>query len=329
LGGELGKGKFSVVYECTHKFTKRTYAVKVIDKSQMNSGDSEALRNEIAILQLINHPNVIHLKNVFESRREIFIVMQLVKGGDLYGRVSKKKRFNEYTSRNIVKTLLKTTKYLHEMGIVHRDLKPENIMVVSEDQDDDIQIADFGLSKFTKPDELMELPCGTLAYVAPEVLRRDGYGKEVDTWSIGVIMYVLLRGRLPFDGVKKSDIIERTLRGDPSMHDKVWDGISFEAKNLLSALLQVDVSERIAIDDALNHPWFEMYLEEPQDHKSRPRPGPASRTKSLPAVKLDDEKARKDLQRFVLEPEAPEEDEKTMDVHRLRLTKWNDEWNNV
>eukprot|EP00475_Leptophrys_vorax_P033277 TRINITY_DN5207_c0_g1_i1.p1 TRINITY_DN5207_c0_g1~~TRINITY_DN5207_c0_g1_i1.p1 ORF type:complete len:470 (+),score=133.24 TRINITY_DN5207_c0_g1_i1:1404-2813(+) len=273
MGPEVGTGKFSSVHECTHRATQKKYAVKVIDKSQLSDKDKESLRTEIAIMQLVDHPNVIHLKNVFENRHHIYIVMGLVKGGDLFDRLTQRKRFDEHTARSIVEKLLKTVQYLHDYGIVHRDLKPENIMVVSPDKDDDVQIADFGLSKFAAPEEVMKLPCGTLAYVAPEVLQMQGYGKEVDLWSIGVILYVLLRGKLPFDGKKKSQIIAKTVSGKiPFEGDAVWDKVSPEAKDLIKHLLQVDPNRRYTVDNALSHPWFTMNIVRPEPRRSKAKP---------------------------------------------------------
>jgi serine/threonine protein kinase len=153
-------------------------------------------------------------------------------------------------------------------------------MVKSLDRDDDIQIADFGLSKFATPTEVMNLPCGTLAYVAPEVLKMEGYGREVDIWSIGVIMYVLLRGRLPFEGKKKSQIVSKTLSGKLFFDgDPVWEKISSEAKELIRALLQVDPERRISIDEALKHSWLYMEPNSSRDSSERRSSSP------IPTVK--------------------------------------------
>lgn len=273
MGCELGTGKFSSVRECTNRASGGKYAVKIIEKSQMNDKDKESLRTEIAILQLVNHPNVISLKNVFESRNRIYIVMGLVRGGDLFDRLASKRRFDEFTTRSIILKLLSTVQYLHDYGIVHRDLKPENIMVVNTERDDNIKIADFGLSKFAAPEEVMKLPCGTLAYVAPEVLQMTGYGKEVDVWSIGVIMFVLLRGKLPFDGKKRSHIIQKTIAGKINLEDDiVWDKVTPEGKDLISKLLITDPRKRITISEAINHKWFQISLSEPAMRKSKAKP---------------------------------------------------------
>lgn len=259
IGNEIGNGMFSRVYECQHKATLRKYAVKVIKKHKLTTKDRESLRSEIAIMQLVNHPHVIHLKNVFEHREEIFIVMGLVMGGDLFQRISVYKRFDEDTTRTIVYRLLETVQHLHSYGIVHRDIKPENIMMTYEDRNDHIQVADFGLSKFTTPTEIMDMACGTLAYVAPEVLQLKGYSKKVDVWSIGVVMYILLRGRLPFDGFKKKDVIEKAKRGDLKFEkDKIWAKCSLESKDLIRNCLEINPDNRLSVQQALDHVWFKM-----------------------------------------------------------------------
>lgn len=144
-------------------------------------------------------------------------------------------------------------------------------MMTSQESDTDIQVADFGLSKFAAPEEIMNLPCGTLAYVAPEVLQMTGYGREVDLWSIGVIMYVLLRGRLPFDAKHKDDIIEKTIKGAlPMEGDPVWDQVSPEAKALIRRLLCPDPKKRITVSEALNDPW--ILSQDNKDNKETPAP---------------------------------------------------------
>ena len=247
------------MYEGMRLSTGEKYAVKVIDKEKVAASDreKEALRTEMAILKLVDHPNIISMEEIFESKTHIKIVMRLVNSGDLFDRILKRKRFSEATARLVVWRLLSAVKYLHARSIVHRDIKPENILCGDPDDDADVLIADFGLSKFSNPREVMEMPCGTLAYVAPEVLLLEGYSKEVDLWSVGVILYLLLRGVLPFDGRSKQDIIERTLKGKLSFRHKCWGEISSNAINLIRLLLQKDPKRRIGIHEAIAHPWFD------------------------------------------------------------------------
>ena len=188
----------------------------------------------------------------------MYIVMSFVRGGDLFDRIVKKKRFNEPIAQKIMYDLLSVVHYLHLRGIVHNDLKPENIMMASADTDDEIIIADFGLSKFAMEEERFTMAQGILAYVSPEVLRGTGYGKEVDLWSCGVILYLLVSGSLPFDSTDREDIIEKTMVGRVPFERKVFSSVSEECKSLIKGLLTVDVEKRMTCQQALAHSWFRL-----------------------------------------------------------------------
>ncbi|CAI5725761.1 unnamed protein product [Hyaloperonospora brassicae] len=259
VGAQLGRGRFSKVCEATHNHTGVKSAVKIIDKSTLRSHEKELLRTEIAILKLVQHPHVIRLHDVYEDRQHIFIVMELVSGGELFNRIAKRVRYTEAEARLVMYQLLESVQYLHQLGIVHRDLKPENILC--GDALTDVKIADFGLSKLVCPDELMKVPCGTLNYVAPEVLALTGYGREADLWSLGVIMYLLLRGELPFSGRTKGDVIRKTLHAVVDLEtDRAWRRVSVAGKNLLRGLLTKDPASRLTAQDALVHDWFRSDL---------------------------------------------------------------------
>ncbi|KAG5178661.1 kinase-like domain-containing protein [Tribonema minus] len=256
IGEELGKGQFSRVCQCVNKHTLERKAVKIIEKETMDAEEKELLRAEIAIMKLVNHPNIIRMEAVYESRRHIFIVMELHSGGELFDRVNGRPRLTEDEAFCVIYPLIESVAYLHEMGIVHRDLKPENILCGQKVGD--IKIADFGLSKLVLPDEIMKMPCGTLSYVAPEVLTLNGYGREADMWSVGTIMYLLLRGRLPFDidGESREKIIERTINGTIDTDDAVWKALSQDARDLMLGLLNKDIKRRMSAKEALLHPWI-------------------------------------------------------------------------
>lgn len=260
IGEELGVGRFSSVCAGVSRTTGKQYAIKIIDKSGLSKDEREAMRTEIAVLKLVRHPHIIQLKNVFENRRQIHIVMNFVSGGDLFDRIRKCKRMSEAVAGPLIRKLLEAVRYLHERGIVHRDLKPENILLRGPQDDTDIVITDFGLSKFATPSEMMQLACGTLAYVAPEVLRMQGYGKEVDLWSVGVVMYFILRGQLPFDADTKDEIVMKTIEGELPLHSPECANISAEAKDLLRRLLQTDPAARATAESALCHPWVRTGL---------------------------------------------------------------------
>ncbi|CBN79428.1 n/a [Ectocarpus siliculosus] len=255
IGEELGKGRFSRVCMCVNKHTLDRNAVKIIMKEDMKQDEKDLLRAEIAIMRLVNHPNIIRMEAVYESKKDIFIVMQLHSGGELFDRIVGRPRFTEDEAFTVMYPLVESVAYLHEMGIVHRDLKPENILC--GDRIEDIKIADFGLSKMVMPDEIMKMPCGTLTYVAPEVLTLNGYGKEADIWSVGTIMYLLLRGRLPFDGETREEIIENTIHGAIAwQNDPVWANFSEDGKDLVLGMLNKDREKRYTAKAILAHPWI-------------------------------------------------------------------------
>jgi Ca2+-binding EF-hand superfamily protein/predicted Ser/Thr protein kinase len=235
IGKELGRGRFSVVCECVHKGTGQHCAVKIIDKATIEPEEKSLLRTEIAVLKLVNHPNIIRLEGLYESKNYLYIVMEMLKGGELFERIVGRPRFSELEAAKLMKPLLESVAYLHDLGIVHRDLKPENILCGEEL--DDLKIADFGLSKMILPKEKMDAACGTLSYVAPEVLTMQGYGKEADLWSVGVILFLILCGKLPFDGEDHNEIIRSTIQADLKVNANVWNKLSDDAKGLICALL--------------------------------------------------------------------------------------------
>ena len=257
LGGEIGKGRFSHVLNCSNRHTGEQFAVKVIDKQSMEPEERELLRTEIAIMKLLHHPHIIRMEAVYEDRDRIYIVMEKLSGGELFERIVGRPRFSEAEAFRVIKPLVESVAYLHDMGIVHRDLKPENILC-GEDLED-LKIADFGLSKLVLPTDVMKMPCGTLSYVAPEVLIMEGYGRETDVWSTGVIMFLLLRGKLPFDGNDREEIIDRTVSVDlerTMRDDAVWQALSHDARDLILKMLERDPSQRITAKDILRHRWM-------------------------------------------------------------------------
>ena len=198
----------------------------------------------------------------------------------------KRKRFPERVAQKVMYDLLSVVSYLHLRGIVHNDLKPENIMMASDTDDSEIIIGDFGLSKFAMDEERFTMAQGTLAYVSPEVLNGTGYGKEVDLWSCGVILYLLVSGTLPFDSNEREVIIEKTMEGRVPLDRKSFAEVSDECKSLIKGLLTVDVERRFTCQQALSHPWFRLrwneHGERLKDSSSAAVTAPSSTLSSAP-----------------------------------------------
>jgi serine/threonine protein kinase len=254
VGKKLGEGRFSVVKSCISKRTGVERAVKVIEKVAMDPEEKELMRTEIAILKLVHHDNVIQMIDVFEDRDYIYIVMEMVKGGELFDRIVGRSVMDEWEACSVIIPLANCLAYLHKLGIIHRDLKPENILC--GEKLSEVKIADFGLSKLVVPSESCTLPCGTLSYVAPEVISNKGYTKSADIWSLGVILHLLLKGKLPFKGANRDELIRKIQDGSINLDDskEAWK-ISEEAKDLLSKMLSKDVHKRLTAEQVLEHPW--------------------------------------------------------------------------
>ncbi|KAN0016207.1 hypothetical protein ACTFIV_010073 [Dictyostelium citrinum] len=253
---ELGRGAFSIVYLGEHKQTKQQYAIKVINKSELGKDYEKNLKMEVDILKKVNHPNIIALKELFDTPEKLYLVMELVTGGELFDKIVEKGSYSEADAANLVKKIVSAVGYLHGLNIVHRDLKPENLLLKSKDNHLEVAIADFGLSKIIGQTLVMQTACGTPSYVAPEVLNATGYDKEVDMWSIGVITYILLCGFPPFYGDTVPEIFEQIMEANYEFPEEYWGGISKEAKDFIGKLLVVDVSKRLNAANALNHPWL-------------------------------------------------------------------------
>lgn len=254
IGKELGKGRFSIVKECVHARTGKHCAVKIIDKRTIDPEDKGLLRTEIAVLKLVEHPNIIELEGIYECKNFIYIVMEKLTGGELFERLIGRPRLSEVEAARLLKPLLEAVAYLHDLGIAHRDLKPENILC--GDTLEEVKIADFGLSKMVLPKEKMEGACGTLSYVAPEVLTQQGYGVQADIWSMGVILFLVMCGKLPFDGDDQNEIIRKTVNSEPMVNPTVWNKLSKDARDMLMQMLQKNPKIRITARDTLHHPFI-------------------------------------------------------------------------
>jgi len=256
---ELGRGAFSVVHLAKSKLTGEEVAVKVISKKDLGDDYQKNLDREIAILTRIKHPGIIAMRDLFETKHEMYIVMELVNGGELFDKIVEKGSYTELEAGKLVAQVLSAIDYLHEHDVVHRDLKPENLLLRSKDDATTVCIADFGLSKIVGQKTMMATACGTPSYVAPEVLNPDksqGYGPEVDLWSIGVITYILLCGFPPFYGDTVPEIFDQILKANYDYPEEYWSHISVNAKAFVDALLTIDPKKRMTAKQALAHEFI-------------------------------------------------------------------------
>jgi len=253
---ELGRGAFSIVYMATQRASGQHFAVKVINKKDLGKDYEKNLKMEVDILKKVNHPNIIALKELFDTPDKLYLVMELVTGGELFDKIVEKGSYTESEASQLVRKIVSAVDYLHNLNIVHRDLKPENLLLKRADNDLEIAIADFGLSKIVGQQMMMQTACGTPSYVAPEVLNASGYGKEVDMWSIGVITYILLCGFPPFYGDTVPEIFEQIMEANFDYPEEYWHTVSKEAKDFINRLLVVDSDKRLSAGDALRHPWL-------------------------------------------------------------------------
>ncbi|XP_012697918.1 calcium/calmodulin-dependent protein kinase 1Db [Clupea harengus] len=250
----LGTGAFSEVVLAKEKATEKRFAVKCIPKKALR-GKESSIENEIAVLRKIKHENIVSLEDIYESSHHLYLIMQLVSGGELFDRIVERGFYTEQDASILIKQVLDAVNYLHEMGIVHRDLKPENLLYFNDEDESKIMISDFGLSKI-ESSNVMSTACGTPGYVAPEVLAQKPYGKAVDCWSIGVIAYILLCGYPPFYDENDSKLFEQILKAEYEFDAPYWDDISDSAKDFISNLMQKDPEKRFTCEEALAHPWI-------------------------------------------------------------------------
>jgi len=252
---ELGRGAFSIVKLAIEKDTGTKYAVKMINKTTVGQ-DLVRLQTEIDILKKVNHPNIICLKDIIDTKNCLFLVTELVTGGELFDKIVELGSYSEKDAANLVVKMVSAIDYLHEIGIVHRDLKPENLLLKDKNSISEVKLADFGLSKIVSQQVMMQTACGTPGYVAPEVLLAKGYEKEVDMWSIGVITYILLCGFPPFYNEKLQLLFEQIMKADYDFPEDYWSDISNDAKDFIRKLLVVDPKKRMSGKEALKHRWL-------------------------------------------------------------------------
>lgn len=262
---KVGKGRFGLVRRGINKITKEDVAIKIMSKKNMSIFDLEQVKNEIEILKIANHPNIVKLYDVFENIDYFYIIMEYCAGGDFFSYIEDRNfKMTEERASQIIQQLSTAVYFLHEYGIVHRDLKPENILMTDKTDEANIKLLDFGLGKILGPGECCSEAFGTLSYVAPEVLLEKPYNKAVDLWAIGVITYLLVSGFLPFyDENSDREIARQTINDPTPFPPAIWRKISSEAKDFVSNLLSKDPEKRMTIKEVLEHPWLHKYLKDP------------------------------------------------------------------
>jgi len=252
IGKELGRGGFSIVKKGKNKFTGEEVAIKCINKRTLKKEELQLLGREINIMKKLRHKNIVQLLDMYETPNDLFLVLELVIGGELFDQIVERGSYTESDAAGLVRQILEGISYMHSHGVVHRDLKPENLLCQSANF---IKIADFGLSKDVETGNL-QTSCGTPSYVAPEVLLGGQYDNEVDIWSTGVIAYVLLCGFTPFYGDNQRQLFERILHAKFDFPSPEWDEISPAAKDFIKKILVVNPAERMTAEQALSHPWI-------------------------------------------------------------------------
>ncbi|KAL4647759.1 serine/threonine-protein kinase DCLK1-like isoform X1 [Arapaima gigas] len=255
VGRTIGDGNFAVVRECVERSTGREYALKIINKGKCR-GKEQMIQNEVSILRRVKHPNIVLLIEEMDTYSELYLVMELVKGGDLFDAITSTNKYTERDASGMLYNLASAIKYLHSLNIVHRDIKPENLLVYEhQDGSKSLKLGDFGLA--TMVDGPLYTVCGTPTYVAPEIIAETGYGLKVDIWAAGVITYILLCGFPPFRGSSDDQeaLFDQILMGQLDFPLPYWDSVSDSAKELITCMLQVEVDQRYTALQVLDHPW--------------------------------------------------------------------------
>ncbi|KAK9906996.1 hypothetical protein M0R45_002550 [Rubus argutus] len=257
LGKELGRGQFGITYLCTDKSTGQTYACKSILKRKLVSkSDRDDIKREIQIMQhMSGQPNIVEIKGAYEDRYSVHLVMELCAGGELFDRIIAQGVYSERAAAAIVRDIVNVVHSCHVMAVMHRDLKPENFLLSSKGEGAILKVTDFGLSVFIEEGKVYRDIVGSAYYVAPEVLRRS-YGKEIDIWSAGVILYILLSGVPPFWAETERGIFDAILEGVVDFESQPWPSISDSAKDLVRKMLTQDPKKRITSLKVLEHPWL-------------------------------------------------------------------------
>lgn len=257
-GHQLGLGAFAKVFLGRHRATQQPYAIKKIDRSKMLWGDRDALEDEINNLIAVREgPNIVQLYEVYEEKAHCYLVMELMRGGELFDVILDRKIFGETEAKTITRCLLNGLNYMHQHRIAHRDLKPENLLLAVPDDTSTVQLADFGFAKRVVTDNGCRTLCGTPGYLAPEILERwPAYDTKCDVWGVGVILFLLLGGYLPFEDEEEDKVFEKTRNGQYFFHPSYWKTVSKQAKNFVTKFLTINPKKRSSAAEALQDEWM-------------------------------------------------------------------------
>lgn len=256
LNARLKSGSFATVCRGTHRRTGRKVAIKCVLRKDLPPNDDAAIIDEVAILASLKHRYICPIIDFFEEDQCYFIVMELMAGGDLFDRIGKKKSYNEKDARDLCIKVLEAVSFCHKKNVAHCDMKPKNLLLATNSDDSTIKLADFGFATRVYAPNSLTKQCGTPFFVAPEILLRTPYDEQSDMWSVGVIIYLLLSGTLPFVGRSQRELFRAIVKGDYDMDEASWSGVSNDAMNLVKALLVTDPSKRLTAKQALRSDWL-------------------------------------------------------------------------
>ncbi|XP_067117697.1 calcium/calmodulin-dependent protein kinase type II delta 1 chain isoform X8 [Osmerus mordax] len=254
---ELGKGAFSVVRRCMKISTGQEYAAKIINTKKLSARDHQKLEREARICRLLKHPNIVRLHESISEEGFHYLVFDLVTGGELFEDIVAREYYSEADASHCIQQILEAVLHCHQMGVVHRDLKPENLLLASKLKGAAVKLADFGLAIEVQGEQQAWFGfAGTPGYLSPEVLRKDPYGKPVDMWACGVILYILLVGYPPFWDEDQHRLYQQIKAGAYDFPSPEWDTVTPEAKDLINKMLTINPVKRVTATDALKHPWI-------------------------------------------------------------------------
>uniref|UniRef100_A0A4W4FV72 calcium/calmodulin-dependent protein kinase n=1 Tax=Electrophorus electricus TaxID=8005 RepID=A0A4W4FV72_ELEEL len=254
---ELGKGAFSVVRRCVKVLSGQEYAAKIINTKKLSARDHQKLDREARICRLLKHPNIVRLHDSISEEGHHYLIFDLVTGGELFEDIVAREYYSEADASHCIQQILEAVLHCHQMGVVHRDLKPENLLLASKSKGAAVKLADFGLAIEVEGEQQAWFGfAGTPGYLSPEVLRKDPYGKAVDLWACGVILYILLVGYPPFWDEDQHRLYQQIKAGAYDFPSPEWDTVTPEAKDLINKMLTINPAKRITAAEALKHPWI-------------------------------------------------------------------------